>query len=182
MENVIKGKKVYFSNFEAEDYLTLTKNQWDNEFLRMVSWDTFHPWNEEDWEKFAGDPDDHSRFLFALKEIEQVAFIGWVSLSDVQFKNRGAEVSIAILNEKDRNKGYGTDAVYLISKFAFYELGLHKLRLTVNSNNPKAIKVYEKIGFKREGTDREALYQDGKWIDIYHYGLLFKEFTGLQDI
>ncbi|HHZ7415102.1 GNAT family protein [Enterococcus faecalis] len=49
----------------------------------------------------------------------------------------------------------------LICKFAFYELGLHKIRLAVNSNNQKAIHVYEKVGFKKEGIDREALFQDG---------------------
>ena len=63
----------------------------------------------------------------------------------------------------------------LICKFAFYELGLHKIRLAVNSNNQKAIHVYEKVGFKKEGIDREALFQDGQWLDIYNYGILQKE-------
>ncbi len=48
----------------------------------------------------------------------------------------------------------------LICKFAFYELGLHKIRLAVNSNNQNAIHVYEKVGFKKEGIDREALFQE----------------------
>ena len=96
-------------------------------------------------------------------------------MSDVQLKNRGANLGIAILQKEQRGQGYGFEAVSLICKFAFYELGLHKIRLAVNSNNQKAIHVYEKVGFKKEGIDREALFQDGQWLDIYNYGILQKE-------
>ncbi|MBM6614870.1 GNAT family N-acetyltransferase [Desemzia sp. RIT804] len=175
MKNVIKGDKVYFSHFVEEYFGIIANAQWDNYFLRSLSWDAFHPWNIENWKQFEGDNDDNGRFLFALKEKEEDTFIGWVSLSDVQFKNRGAELSIAILDEKNRHKGYGTDALNLMCKFGFYELGLHKIRLSVHSNNEGAIKLYEKIGFKKEGIDREGLFQDGKWLDVYYYGLLLND-------
>ena len=175
MKNVIQGKKVYFSHFVEEYFEVIAKEQWDNHFLRSLSWDNIHPWNVETWKQFEGDNEDNNRFLFALKEIENHHFIGWVSLSEVQFKNRGAELSIAILGEKNRNKGYGTDALNLICQFAFYELGLHKIRLSVHSNNEAAIGLYEKIGFQKEGIDREGLFQDGKWLDVYYYGLLLEE-------
>ncbi|MFC6463408.1 GNAT family N-acetyltransferase [Marinilactibacillus sp. GCM10026970] len=175
MKNVILGEKVAFTHFEEEDFGMLTQYQWDNEFLRNISWDTFHPWNEEAWKTFQGDSDSNERFLFAIRERFSSEFVGWVSLSDVQFKNRGAELGLAIVPASNRGKGYATDALHTICKFAFYELGLHKIRLSVHSNNESAIKVYEKIGFQREGIDREGLFQDGKWLDVYNYGLLISD-------
>lgn len=175
MKNVIRGDKVFFSNFEDEYLEEITKAQWASDWTRHLVWDTIQPWNTEDWKEFVGDNNSNERFLFAILEIESNKFLGWVSLNEVQFKNRGAELSIAIIHDDDRGKGYGYDALNLICNFSFYELGLHKIRLQVNSNNNNAVKLYEKIGFKKEGTDREALYQDGKWIDIYNYGLLFNE-------
>ena len=61
----------------------------------------------------------------------------------------------------------------LICKFAFYELGLHKIRLAVNSNNQKRF-MFMKSRLQKEGIDREALFQDGQWLDIYNYGILQK--------
>ncbi len=61
----------------------------------------------------------YDRFLFAILENTTEKFIGWVSLSDVQLKNRGANLGIAILQKEQRGQGYGFEAVSLICKFAF---------------------------------------------------------------
>ena len=98
----------------------------------------------EEWKDFTINKGEDDRFLFAILENTTEEFIGWVSLSDVQLKNRGANLGIAILQKEQRGQGCGFEAVSLICKFAFYELGLHKIRLAVNSNNQKAIHVYEK--------------------------------------
>ena len=175
MENVLKGKHIGFSHFREEYIEHIAKQQWDNELLRHLSWDALHPWGLEEWKDFTINKGEDDRFLFAILENTTEEFIGWVSLSDVQLKNRGANLGIAILQKEQRGQGYGFEAVSLICKFAFYELGLHKIRLAVNSNNQKAIHVYEKVGFKKEGIDREALFQDVQWLGIYNYGILQKE-------
>ena len=177
MKNVIAGEKIYFTHFYEEDFEFLAEYQWDNEFLRHLTWDTFHPWNVETWKTFEGDPNDNERFMFAVRDLTTETFIGWVALSDVQLKNRGAELSLAIVPKTNRRQGFATDALNTICRFAFYELGLHKIRLSVHSNNEAAIKLYEKIGFQREGVDREGLFQDGKWLDVYYYGLLLTDWN-----
>lgn len=91
--------------------------------------------------------------------------------TDIQFKNRITDLSIAILKEDSKNRDFGKDALNVILNFAFYEKGLHKVKLSVHSNAILAIKLYSSIGFVKEETDRETLFQDRNWLDIYYYRL-----------
>jgi RimJ/RimL family protein N-acetyltransferase len=75
-------------------------------------------------------------------------------------------------------KGYGTEAMRLALNFAFNELNLHRVQLSVFDYNERAIALYEKMGFVREGVYREYLQRDGKRYDMYLYGLLRREWPG----
>jgi len=70
----------------------------------------------------------------------------------------------------------------LALQFAFNELNLHRLQLTVFSYNDRAIALYEKLGFQREGVYREFLQRDGERHDMYLYGLLLREWQELQKV
>lgn len=59
--------------------------------------------------------------------------------------------------------------------FGFSELNFHRVQLNVISYNIPAIKLYESVGFIKEGVLREAVYRDFKWYDLYWYGILQKE-------
>ena len=50
--------------------------------------------------------------------------------------------------------------------------GLHRLELMVNYNNERAIRLYEKFGFEREGVKRDALRIDGHYIDAFYMAKL----------
>lgn len=103
--------------------------------------------------------------------------IGITSLIHIDMKNRNAECIIDIGDQNSWGKGYGTEAFTLLLDYAFLELNLHRVFLRVFSANHKAIRLYEKLGFKHEGSSREALYREGKWQDIVQMGLLKKEYT-----
>ena len=55
----------------------------------------------EEWKDFTINKGEDDRFLFAILENTTEEFIGWVSLSDVQLKNRGANLGIAILQKSN---------------------------------------------------------------------------------
>jgi RimJ/RimL family protein N-acetyltransferase len=63
----------------------------------------------------------------------------------------------------------------LLLHFAFGELNLRRVQLTVFSYNAAAIRLYEKLGFRREGAFREFVQRDGQLYDLYLYGLLRRE-------
>lgn len=114
-------------------------------------------------------------YMIIDKESERP--IGITSLIQIDFKNRNAECIIDI-GEKDYwRKGYGTEALKLLLDYSFLEVNLHRVSLRVFSFNEKAIKMYEKIGFKHEGISRDCIFREGKWNDIIHMGILQREYV-----
>jgi len=69
-------------------------------------------------------------------------------------------------------QGLATEAGAAVVSFAFDQLGLHRLELTVAVDNVASQRVAEKIGFQREGTKRQAYIVDGRAVDAFAYGLL----------
>jgi RimJ/RimL family protein N-acetyltransferase len=53
----------------------------------------------------------------------------------------------------------------LIVDYVFAELPVNRLELEVYAFNPRAIAIYEKVGFRREGVRRDALLWDGEFVD-----------------
>lgn len=89
-------------------------------------------------------------------------------------------VSVAFGDRANWGKGYGSEAMRVALAFAFHELNLHRVQLTVFSYNERAIALYEKLGFQRDGTLREFLQRDGRRYDMYLYGLLRREWEAMQ--
>ncbi len=104
-------------------------------------------------------------YLFAILTLAERKLIGNCGLHNVDLKNRSSIFGIMI-GEKDYwNKGYGTDATRTLLRFAFSELGLNRVELEVYDFNPRAIRAYEKAGFRRDGVHRQGLYRNGKFHD-----------------
>ncbi|WP_291634364.1 GNAT family protein, partial [Clostridium sp.] len=80
----------------------------------------------------------------------------------------------------NRGRGYAKEALRLTIDFGFEELNLHRIELTVLEYNEPAIKLYERLGFKREGVYREFIHRDGKRYDMYLYGMLRPEWDSMQ--
>lgn len=93
-------------------------------------------------------------------------------------QNRCGQAAISIWNPDNWGKGYATEATNLLLKFAFEELCLHKVSLHrgVFSFNERAVRVYEKCGFRQEGIRREEYFHRGKWWDIIDMGILESEY------
>lgn len=106
--------------------------------------------------------------------------IGDINLFEIDMRNRSARLGLSIWRAEDRNRGYGSDAVTALVRWGFRELSLHRIELSVDPANARAIRVYEKIGFVREGIRREAHYADGRFGDDLLMGLLDHEFEEHQ--
>ena len=116
-------------------------------------------------------------FLFAVRPLDKGELIGYVELDGILWTHRVTGVSIAIGEAKQWGKGYGSEVMQLVLRFAFDELNLHRVQLTVFSYNERAIALYEKLGFQREGVHREHLQRDGRRYDMYLYGFLRSEWA-----
>ena len=94
--------------------------------------------------------------------------------------NHRAWYSIGIFVRALRGQGLGREITRLVVRWGVETLRLHRIELEVRSDNVRAIRCYEAVGFRREGVRREAeLYPDG-WKDFVYMGLLASEWAGAQ--
>ncbi len=110
-------------------------------------------------------------FLIRLKDNTPV---GHISLFHIDLDNKTADAGISIPDKRGRGKSH--IAGRLLARYAFYELGLNRIRCRILSRNRLAQRLAEHFGFQKEGVEREAAYQNGKFEDIYVYGLLKSDF------
>ncbi|EHO08783.1 hypothetical protein HMPREF9714_02154 [Myroides odoratimimus CCUG 12901] len=113
---------------------------------------------------------------FAIVEIETKNIVGMVYLTSINYINRTGVMGYLIGEESSRGKGYAKEAVEVLLDYVFMELGLNRISATVLSNNESSLRVMNKLGFIREGCLREAVYKNGKYIDLISFSLLRKEF------
>jgi RimJ/RimL family protein N-acetyltransferase len=122
-----------------------------------------------------------AKFYFSIRALDDDRLLGETDLDVINWASRDAFVGIGIGNREDWGKGYGTDAMYLVLRFAFTELNLRRVTLNVFEYNPRAIRSYEKCGFCIEGRQRSALLKDGRRWDIIYMGILLEDWMDLNN-
>jgi len=91
-----------------------------------------------------------------------------------------ANFGIAIGDKAAWGKGYGTAALREVLRIGFAEMGLRRIHLVTFTDNPRAIRCYEKCGFRHEGLRRQARLKDGHWRDEVLMAILREEWEKLN--
>jgi len=102
--------------------------------------------------------------------------IGQITYNEIDTKNKKVELDILIGNRKNMGMGYGSDALKTLIRHLFKKFSINKIWIEARANNPRAIKAYQKSGFKKEGLLREENYFKGKFVDCVRFGILRKDF------
>lgn len=121
------------------------------------------PWNSRHWRSTPGAERENGSTSEAR------------DFNPIDKRNRLAECGLFIGVKKYWGKGYGTDALLTLLRYGFDTLNFNRIQLCVMAFNQRAIHVYEKIGFVREGTQREAHFYKGQYWDMHHYSILRRE-------
>lgn len=125
---------------------------------------------EEEWiRRKAAYSQTEIQLAICLREGDR--HIGNVHLTDIDWIARHAGLGIFIGDEEHWSKGYGRQAVRLILRHAFEDLGLHRVHLVVLEDNDRAIRAYEKCGFVVEGRLRRHAYKRGRFRDLILMGI-----------
>ena len=112
-----------------------------------------------------------------IRQIDGV-FLGEVVLNQRDPDNESMNFRIGLSGDGALGNGYGTEATRAAIQYAFDAVGLHRLSLGVYAFNPRALRVYEKCGFIREGVEREALLWDGQRVDQITMSILATDTRG----
>jgi RimJ/RimL family protein N-acetyltransferase len=151
----------------------------DVEYMRLLDSDPARLRSEKtirEWmEKELLERKEWTAYFFAIRTLKEDQLIGFVGLNSIQWHHGDAWVGIGIGEREYWGKGYGTDAMRLILRYAFTELNLYRVSLGVFEYNPRALRSYQKAGFVVEGRVRQALLRDGRRWDWIVMGILREE-------
>jgi len=179
---VIEGKLV---NLRAMEMSDLDRNfRWMNdrevtEHLAMrypISLAAEEAWMREG----ASKPMAFGANVFFAIDTKGGEHIGNISFHEMSAEQRKARLGVVIGDKAYWSKGYGTDAMLTFLRFAFDEMNFHRIDLTVDADNPRAIACYRKCGFVEEVRMRRALYTRGRYGDQLVMGVLRAEFYALH--
>ena len=180
---MIYGDRIRFRHAERSDIPTFAVWLNDPEVRQGIS--IYLPMSqaeEENWfENMLKRPPDERPLCIELRQPavegqpEGWKLIGNCGFMDIDRRNRATEFGIMIGEKSHWNQGYGSEAVRLLLKLGFDTLNLNRIFLRVFETNPRAIRAYEKAGFTREGRQRQAEWQDGKYIDVLVMSILREE-------
>lgn len=119
---------------------------------------------------------DKNSILFGIYCKKKKNHIGNIKLGPVNWNHKYGDISYFIGNKNYWNKGYASEAVYLVTKYAFKVLNLNKCLAGVYSSNVASSKVLKKVGYKLEGKLRSQYQGIHKKEDRLIYGILKYEF------
>lgn len=185
MRDLFRGELVRLTA-EEPDARAKTEVHWqrDTEFHRladaepamMFSEKTLKGWFEKQIEK-GFEPKKYSFSVRTLRDDKLIGFFGlWVDLI-----HNEAWVGIGIGEREFWGKGYGTEMMKLALQYAFTELNVHRVSLGVHEYNPRALRSYEKSGFRLEGRSRLDVMHEGRRTDSLWMGILREEWLEMQN-
>ncbi len=178
----IEGHLVELRHHTTSNLPTVLRWYADPEIARLTRYST-RPMATEEVERF---------FQSRLLSTESVAYgihlrpsgrlVGLTTFSSLDPDNGSVLFHITIGERDAWGHGYGTEAAQLMLWLAFERIGLHRVGLTVFAFNERAIRSYEKAGFRIEGRLREAIARDARYWDEIQMGILRDEGLAMRAI
>ena len=170
------GDRIYLSPRSTEDAELFT--QWLNDFETTDYLGRSGFLMTLEGEKEYLEKNNCPEANFAIVTLDSDKLIGTVSLESINHINRCATLGIFIGDKNYRSQGYGTEAIRLILEYGFKYLNLKNIKLDLMEFNERALKCYEKCGFKEYGRRRKCRFVDGKYYDSIEMDILAEEFEG----
>ena len=169
----LKGKHIYLRALAPEDLEFIHTIENDESLWELSN--TIMPYSKFLIKQYI----EHShKDIYEVKQLRLVVSnyddkaLGMIDLFDFDFKNGRAGVGILIKEKKDRQLGYGSEALKLLVDYGFTYLGLHQLYCNISEDNQASIKLFTSKGFQKVGLKKDWNYSDGSYKSEYLYQLI----------
>lgn len=184
MKDLFRGELVHLTN-EQPETMAGSEVRWqrDTEFHRLADSEPASLRSEKkvrEWMEKRMSGEDPQRYSFSICTLADDRLIGFIGLYLPQVRGCDGWVGIAIGEREFWGRGYGTDAMRLILRYAFMELNLHRVSLALHEYNTRALRSYEKTGFRAEGRVRGEQLREGRRTDGIFMGILREEWLQMQ--
>jgi diamine N-acetyltransferase len=171
----LKGKHIYLRALEPEDLEFIHTIENDESLWELSN--TITPYSKFLIKQYL----EHShKDIFEVKQLRLVISnyedkaLGMIDLFDFDFKNSRAGVGVLVKETKNRQLGYGKEALQLLINYSFTHLGLHQLYCNISEENEASIKLFTSQGFNKIGLKEDWNYVDGTYKNEYVFQLLNK--------
>lgn len=175
----LEGELVILRPLERQDLANL--QLWNNRQQMRALIGQVYPESEsslDEW--FERVQADKQRVWFAVVRKSDGKMVGEAGLLRMYHPWRTTDLTIIIGDQEARGQGLGTEAIVLLMDYAFGYLGFHRISIGVVGFNEQAISFYEKVGFKKEGLQRDGYYYDHRFSDFVMMSILEDEFRTLH--
>ncbi len=178
LKRLFQGQLVRLCSPRPDDAELLSRWSEDGEYRRLADTDAPRPMPVEYFRERdeSVDVDPHN-VEFRVRTVADDRLVGFVAVSGIEWANRHGWLAVGIGDPNDRRRGYGTEAVALALRYAFHELGLHRVSLDVIATNLPALRLYRGVGFVEEGRLRERVLREGQEVDLILMGLLSRDWS-----
>lgn len=176
----LEGKKVYLRAMEESD-LNDNYLQWfnDEEVCRYNRHAIFPNNAEKMRDYYASVQNSSSTVVLAIIDKKSDRHIGNASIQNIDWVSRVFEFAMIIGDKKFWSKGYGFEVAVLMISYGFERLNLNKCHSGTMEGNDNMLRLFEKLGMKKEGIRRSAMFKWNQYFDIIEYGVLKKEWKFL---
>lgn len=138
------------------------------------------PVGAEDYIRRVNESRDTLALAIVLREGDR--HIGNIALQHIDWVSRSAEFAIVIGDKEAWHKGYAAESGRLLCSHGFSALNLHRIGCGTFDNNEGMKRLATSLGMREEGRRREAIFKDGRYLDVVEYGVLRAEYeNALRD-
>ncbi len=163
----IFGSKIYLKKISFSNLKTCFRWLKDPQINKYLSKNIKDLTYKRELEWFNSIKNSNTDIVFSINTIKENRYIGNCGLHKIDLKNLSCELGIFIGEKEFQNKGFGTDAIKTLIKFAVHSLNIKKLYLIVYEYNTRALKVYEKCGFYTISILKNYHFYNDKYWNAY---------------
>ncbi|MDF2487323.1 MAG: family N-acetyltransferase [Herbinix sp.] len=163
---VLQGSKVILRPFQADDIVAMEECLKDPEVLKLTgSTSVFDKELVYHWYNTRNEQTD--RLDLAIVDKQRNLVVGEAVINEYEEEKHSMNYRI-LIGPKGRDLGFGSEATILIVDYIFQNTDLRQLTLGVYAFNPRAQRVYEKVGFLLDYIEKDDLEFEGEMIDSYN--------------